>query len=93
MVYFVKSQIYSSQVKKYVRFSIVCGLILPLVVSLFLIYTSNLLSVNADSPLQICVNGKCEMTSDYEGYHNKKTCINENCNPDIMTNSSISEVS
>lgn len=75
------------------RFSIVYGLIIPLAVSLLLIYTPNLLSVNADSSIQICVNGKCEMMSDYKGYHDKKTCVNENCNPDIPTNSSISEVS
>lgn len=75
------------------RFSTVSGLIIRLIVSLLLIYTPNLMSVNADSSLQICVNGKCEMMSDHEGYHNKKTCINENCNPDILINSSMSEVS
>ena len=75
------------------RFSTVCGLIIPLAVSLLLIDTIGLLSAHADSSIQFCVNGKCEMISDHEGYLNKKTCINENCNPDFPTNSSITEVS
>jgi hypothetical protein len=76
-----------------VRFSTVCGLIVPLAVSLLLVGMLNLLSAQADATLQICINNKCEMVSDYDGYQNKKKCINEDCSPDLPTNSPIDEVS
>jgi hypothetical protein len=61
-------------------------------VSLFLVGNLNIPSVHADTTFQICVNGKCEIVSDYEGYQNKNTCVNEDCSPEIPTNSSIHEL-
>ncbi|MDP9490393.1 MAG: hypothetical protein M3P28_09395 [Thermoproteota archaeon] len=51
------------------------------------------MSAQADATFQICINNKCEMVSDYDGYQNKKKCINDDCSPDLPTNSSIDEVS
>jgi len=75
------------------RFSAVYGLIIPLAISLLLVGMLILISAQADATLQICINNKCEMVSDYDGYQNKKKCINEECSPDLPTNSSIEEVS
>jgi hypothetical protein len=75
-----------------VRFSAVYGLIIPLTASLLLVGMLNLLSAQVDATFQICINNKCEMVSDYDGYQNKKKCINEDCSPDLPSNSSIDEV-
>ncbi|MGE5684474.1 MAG: hypothetical protein ACM3ZS_04945 [Nitrososphaerota archaeon] len=75
------------------RFSTVYGLIIPLVFSLLLVGMLNLFSAQADATLQICINNNCEMVSDYDGYHNKKKCINEDCSRDLPTNSSTDKVS
>jgi hypothetical protein len=32
----------------------------------------SLLSAQVDATFQICINNKCEMVSDYDGYQNKK---------------------
>jgi hypothetical protein len=74
------------------RSSALYGLIIPLAVSLLLVGMLTLVSEQADATLQICINNKCEMVSDYDGYQNKKKCINEDCNPDLSTNSSINEL-
>ena len=60
-----------------------------MMVSLFLVSTVHIPSAHADTTFQICVNGKCEIVSDYEGYQNKNTCVNEDCSPEIPTNSTI----
>lgn len=60
------------------------GLIIPLVSSLVLVVAINQLNANADTTFQICVNGKCKMVSDYEGYRGQKICINEDCDPDLL---------
>lgn len=68
------------------RYSAVYGLFIPTAVSLLLVGMLSLLSAQADATFQICINNKCEMVSDYDGYQNKKKCINEDCNPDLQTN-------
>jgi len=75
-----------------VRFSAVYGLSMTLAISLLLVGMLSLLSAQADATFQICINNKCEMISDYDGYQNNKKCINEDCSPDLPTNSSIDEV-
>jgi hypothetical protein len=52
----------------------------------------SLLSAQVDATFQIYINNKCEMVSDYDGYQNKKKCINEDCSPDLPTNIPIDEV-
>ena len=71
------------------RFSAVYGFIIPTAVPLLLVGMLSLLSSQADATFQICINNKCEMVSDYDGYQNKKKCINEDCSLDLRTNSSI----
>lgn len=66
--------------------------IIPIMLALFLVGTLIHPSTHAESSFQICVNGKCEIVSDYEGYENKNTCVNEDCTTDLPTNSSIYEV-
>ena len=68
------------------------GLIIPLVSSLVLVVTINQLNAYADTTFQICVNGKFKMVSDYEGYRSQKTCINEDCDPDLLGNNSRDKV-
>lgn len=68
------------------------GLIIPLVSSLVLVVAINQLNAYADTTFQICVNGKCKMVSDYEGYNTQKTCINEDCGPDLLGNKSTDKV-
>ena len=75
------------------RFSTVYGLIIPLAFSLLLVGMLSLFSAQADATLQFCINNNCEMVSDYDGYQNKKKCINEDCSPDLPTNGSTDEVS
>jgi hypothetical protein len=65
---------------------------IPILLALMVGGTHILPSTNAESSFQICVNGKCEIVSDYEGYQNKNTCVNEDCTLDLPTNSSIYEV-
>jgi hypothetical protein len=66
-----------------VRFFGVYGLIIFLSASLLFVGTLNLLIAQVDAvTFQICINNKCEMVSDYDGYQNKKKCINEDCSPD-----------
>jgi len=60
--------------------------------SLFSVGILILPTTHAETSFQICVNGKCEIVSDYEGYHNKNTCVNEDCSHDLPTNSSNHEV-
>jgi len=74
-----------------VIFHIFYGLI-PVVFSLFLVDTLILPSTYADTAFQICVNGKCEIVSDFDGYQNTNKCVNEDCSSDLPTNSSIHEV-
>lgn len=68
------------------------GLIIPLVSSLVLVVVLDQLNVYADTTVQICVNGKCKMVSDYEGYSSQKKCINEDCGPDLLGNNSTEKV-
>jgi hypothetical protein len=75
-----------------VRFSAVYGLIIALTFSLLVVGLLSLLSAQADATFQICVNNKCDIVSDYDGYQNKKKCINADCSPDLPTNSSLDEV-
>jgi len=84
-VYFIKFQIYIWQDKSYVTFVALYGVI-PIMLSLLSVGTHILPSTHAETSLQICVNGKCEIVSDYEGYHNKNSCINEDCSPDLQSN-------
>ena len=68
------------------------GLIIPLVSLLVLVVTINQLNAYADTTFQICVNGKFKMVSDYEGYCSQKTCINEDCGPDLLGDNSTHKV-
>jgi len=68
------------------------GLIIPLVSSLVLVVAISQLNAHADTTFQICVNGKCKMVSDYEGYSSQKKCINEDCGPDLLGNNSTEKV-
>lgn len=71
------------------------GLIIPLVSSLVLVVlvvAINQLNAYADTTFHICVNGKCKMVSDYEGYSSQKTCINEDCGPDLLGDNSTHKV-
>lgn len=68
------------------------GLIIPLVSSWVLVVVLDQLNVYADTTVQICVNGKCKMVSDYEGYSSQKKCINEDCGPDLLGNNSTEKV-
>jgi len=72
-----------------VRFSAVCGLSIALTFSLLVV---GMLSAQADATFQICINNKCDIVSDYDGYQNEKKCINEDCSPDLPTNGSTDEV-
>jgi hypothetical protein len=76
-----------------VRFFGVYGLIIFLSASLLFVGTLNLLIVQVDAiTFQICINNKCEMVSNYDGYQNKKECINEYCSQDLPTNASLKEI-
>ena len=68
------------------------GLIIPLISSLVLLVAINQLNAYADTTFQICINGKCKMVSDYEGYRSQKICINEDCGPDLLGNNSTDKV-
>jgi hypothetical protein len=68
------------------------GLIIPLISSLVLVVAINRINAYADTTFQICVNGKFKMVSDYEGYRSQKTCINEDCDPDLLGNNSRGKV-
>ena len=54
------------------RFSAVYGLIIPLAASLLLVSMLSLLSAHPDATLQICINNKCGMVSDYDGYQKQE---------------------
>ncbi|MDW0143472.1 MAG: hypothetical protein QOK69_00680 [Nitrososphaeraceae archaeon] len=59
---------------------------------LVLVVAINQLNAYADKTFQICVNGKFKMVSGYEGYRSQKTCINEDCDPDLLGNNSRNKV-
>jgi len=68
-----------------VRFShLADGLIFTLVVTLALLISINQPISYATSPTQICINGDSKMESGYKGYHGQKTCINDECNEDML---------
>jgi len=46
----------------------------------------------ATSPTQICINGDCKMESGYEGYHSQRTCINDECNVDMLRSNMTNKV-
>jgi hypothetical protein len=48
------------------------GLIIPLVSSLVLVVAINQINEYANTTFETCVNSKCKMVSDYEGYRNQK---------------------
>jgi hypothetical protein len=67
------------------RFShFVNGLVSTLIITLALLISTDQPIIYADSPTQICINGDCKMESGYEGYHSQRTCINDECNVDIL---------
>ena len=75
------------------RFSnLVDGLVFTLVVTLALLISINQPISYATSPTQICINGDCKMESGYEGYHSQRTCINDECNVDMLRSNMTNKV-
>jgi hypothetical protein len=68
------------------------GLVFTLVVSLALLISINQPISYANSPTQICINGDCKMESWYEGYHSQRTCINDECNVDMLRSNTTDKV-
>lgn len=55
------------------------GLVFTLAVTLALVISVNHLNTYAEpeATIEICINGKCKMVSNHDGYHSQKTCINK----------------
>jgi len=66
------------------------GLVFTLAVTLALVISVNHLNTYAEpeATMEICINGKCKMVSDHDGYHSQKTCINNECSTDMLRSNS-----
>jgi len=76
-----------------VRFSLAAnGLMFTLAVTLALLISFNHLNIYAEPTMQICINGKCKMVSEHDGYHSEKTCINDKCSTDMLHTNSTDKI-
>ena len=42
--------------------------------------------------MQICINGKCKMVSEHDGYHSQNTCIDDKCSTDMLGTNSTDKI-
>jgi len=69
-------------------------LVFTLAVTLGLVISVNHLNTYAEpeATMEICINGKCKMVSDHDGYHSQKTCINDECSTDMLHTNSADKI-
>jgi hypothetical protein len=70
------------------------GLVFTLAVTLALVISPNHPNTYAEpeATMEICINGKCKMVSDHDGYHSQETCINDECSKDMLRTNSTDKI-
>jgi hypothetical protein len=68
------------------------GLMFTLAVKLAMLISINDLNTYAEPAMQLCINGKCKMVSEHDGYHSQNTCIDDKCSTDMLGTNSTDKI-